>query len=156
EALIAFAVDVRGAGVQRDRGDLAQRNVGIDTAGGLQADLDGADPVHAIAVRGRDPGDHGELALTFEYRSRLCPAERRLDDAVDIARIEAIPGRLVASHRDIQVRLPEDAEDAEIGNPFDLGHDGQDLRSELFERCQVAPGDLDRVGALDARQLLLD
>ena len=149
-------IDVRRAGVQRDCGDLAQRNVSVDPAGGLKPDLDGADPIQTVAVLGRDTGDQGELALTFEHGGRLRPAQGRLDDTVDVAGVEAIPRRFLTIHRDIQVRLAENAEDPEIGDPLDPGHDGQDLCGDLLQCRQLAADDLDRVGALDARQLLFD
>src|SRR5262249_46522492 len=62
----------------------------------------------------------------------------------------------VSIHFDVQIRLPEDWKNSEIGNAFDLSHLTHDLTGDAFQHAQVAPDDLDRVGSLDARKLLLD
>ena len=115
-----------------------------------------AHPLQAVAVLGRDADDQRKLAIPFQHRGRLRPAQGRLDDGVDVAGIEAIASGRRAVHRDIQVRLAQDPEDAEIGDSPDPVHDPQDLRGDPFQGRQVAADNLDRVGALDARQALFN
>ena len=59
------------------------------------------------------------------------PAQRRLDDRVHVAGVEAVARGLRAVHLDIQVRLAEDREDAQIGDAAHLAHLVPDLRGQL-------------------------
>src|SRR5262249_12397699 len=97
-----------------------------------------------------------ELAIRLEQRGRRRAGQCRLHEAVDVADIEPVAGRFVSIHFDVQIRLPEDWKNSEIGNAFDLSHLTHDLAGDSFQHAQVAPDDLDRVGSLDARKLLLD
>ncbi len=47
-------------------------------------------------------------------------------------------------------------EDAEIGHALDLAHLGHHALGELLEHLEIRPDDLDRIGALHARQRLFD
>jgi hypothetical protein len=58
-----------------------------------------------LSVFGRDATDQGELTVALQHLGRLGPAERGLDDAVDVAGIETVAGRLLAVDLDGQVRL---------------------------------------------------
>ena len=84
------------------------------------------------------------------------PAHRRLDDRVHVAGIEAVARRLGAIHLDIQVRLPQDREDAQVGDAADLAHLIPDLRGQLLQHFEIGTDDLDRIGAFDPRDRLLD
>ena len=53
---------------------------------------------------------------------RGCAAHRGLDDGGDVAGIEAETGGFLPNHLDVQIRLPKNVEDAEIGDPLDLIH----------------------------------
>src|SRR5438094_128846 len=73
-----------------------------------------------------------------------------LIDVVDIARVEAVSGGFRPVYHDVQVRLAQNPEDAEIGDPFHLVHDRKHLGCDLFQSLEVGTDDLDRVRALDA------
>ena len=100
--------------------------------------------------------------MTLNWRSAsswvvaTVPPKRGLDHAVDVAGIEAVARRLFAVDLDVQVGLAEHAEDAEIGDAFDLIHLGQDLVGDLLELGEVGADDLDGVRAFDARQAFFD
>ena len=83
-------------------------------------------------------------------------AERRLYYGIDVARVEAVAGRLCAIHFDIQVRLSLDVENTEIGDAPDLRHLVLNLKGQVFQNVLVVADDLDRVGAFDAGKCLLD
>ena len=75
-----------------------KRNVGIGAAAGLIAHLDVADFFDAVAVFGRIADGHVELPVAFQNRGGHRPAQRRLDDRVHVAGIEAVARRLGAVH----------------------------------------------------------
>ena len=103
---------------------------------------------------GAQPHRDVELAVGLELRGCHRAAERRLDDGVDVAGIEAVARGLVAIDRDIEVGLAEHPENAEIGDAPDLIHLVHDLVGDLLELGEVRTDDLDRIGAFDARQAL--
>ena len=115
-----------------------------------------ADDVAGDAVFRRQTDVEVELAIAFQHGGRRGAGHRRLDDGVDVAGIEAVARRLGAVDRDVEIRLPQHAEDAEIGHAADLLHLVQDLIGELFQDLEVGADDLDRVGAFDAGDRFLD
>ena len=79
-----------------------------------------------------------------------------MNDAREIADIQAITRRLLPIDPDVQVWLAEHPKHPEIGNPSDLGHFPHGLPGNLLENREVGANDLDRVRALDAGKPLLD
>ena len=126
-------------GVQGDRRQFAQGDVGIGAAARLIGHLDVANLFDAVAVFGRKTDGQVELAISLQHRGGHRPAHRRLDDRVHVAGIEAVARRLGAIHLDIQVRLPQDREDSQIGNAADLAHLVPDLRGQLLNVSRLGP-----------------
>ena len=122
EALVALVIDVGGAGIERDIGKLAQRNISVGAGRRLIADLDVAD----ASMLSRYSGASRTVTLNCRSASRSVvadrAAERRLNDVVDVAGIEPVARRLVAIDLDVEIWLAEDAEDAEVGHALDLRH----------------------------------
>src|ERR1700756_3885678 len=99
----------------------------MGSAAALSADLGFRNPTEPVPVLGRQANDQRESTLAFQNDGRLGARERGLYDTVDVAGVEAVARRLWAVHRDVEVRLPQDAEDAEIAHPLHLVRDGEDL-----------------------------
>ena len=90
------------------------------------------------------------MAIAFQHGGGRRAAHQRLDDGVDVAGIETEASCFFTIDFDIQIGLPENVEDAKIGNPLDLVHFMSHLRGEIFESCEVGADELDRVCAFDA------
>src|SRR5262249_32960157 len=142
--------------IERNIGEFVQRNVGVYAGRGLEPDFNRAHGVDPVTVFRGEPDRNVELAIRLEQRGRRRAAEGRLHEAVDVADVEPVSGRFVSIDFDVQIGLPEDRKEAEIGNAFDLSHLTHNLTGDPFQHAQIAPDDLDRVGSLDARKLLLD
>ena len=98
--MVALPEDVGGAGIERDRCKLAQRNVGI-SAICHGSDFDGPDRLQAVAVFGLKPHSDVELSIGFQERGGYRASQRRLHDRVDIAHVHAVPRRLLAIDADV-------------------------------------------------------
>src|SRR5262249_48210290 len=101
--LIALVINVRGARIEGNGRDLVQRDVSVGAAAALRPDLDGPHPVQAAAVLRRHADEQRELPVAFQYLRCLGSAQGRLDDAVDVTRVEPVAGGLRTVHRDVQV-----------------------------------------------------
>src|SRR5207253_6185339 len=104
-ALVALVEDIGGAGVERDVGELAQRNIGVAAAGGDVADLDVAHRFQAVAILGRDAHGDGELAIRLQHGRRRGAAHGRLYHRVDVAGIKPVTGRRGPLHLDVEIGL---------------------------------------------------
>src|SRR5207237_7145587 len=101
---------------------------------------------------------HHEIESLFPFedlRDRLA-ADRRLDNGLDVADIQAIPGAQSAVGADRQVRLAERLDEAEILDAVNALQDGDDLAGLLFVDRQGRSDDLYRVLPFHAGQSLLD
>ncbi len=147
-------VDIGSAGIEGDIGELPQRKVGV--AARPPGNLDIGYGLKGVAVLFGKPNPDAELAVTFQLGRGNRAPQRRLDRRVDVAGIEAIARRLFTIHRDVEIRLPEDVKDPEIGHAPDLLHFMFDLLGDPLLNCQIWTDDLDRICALDAGQRLLD
>ena len=156
ETLVALAENVGGAGIERDDGEVAQRNIGVAVRR-LNADLDIAHFVDVVAILRRQPHHHAELAVRLQQRGRDGAAQRGLNDGVDVADVQAVARRLFAIDLDVQIGLPEHPERAEIGDALAPAPSRRmaALR-DLLQGRQIGTDDLDRIGAFDARQPFLD
>src|SRR6516162_4060082 len=150
ESLIALTEDIRRAGIERDGGKVAQRDIRITATIGRNANLDPADNVDLIAKLGGKPNKDAELAVALEDSRGHRASQRRLYNAVYVAGVEAVARRLLAIDRNVQVGLPENAKDAEIVHAVDLIHLAQDRICDLLQHRQVGADDFDGVVALHA------
>ena len=156
-ALAALAVDEGSAGIERDIRQFAQRNVGV---GARRASDRPTLTVRIASMLLRYLGS----SLTAKANCRspsstvvaVVPPDRRLHHRVDVAGVEAVARGLFAVDLDVEIGLAQHMENAEVGDALDLAHLGHHLGRERFQRLQVRPDDLDRIGALHARQRLLD
>ena len=78
--------------------------------------------------------------LAFQHRRHRLAAGGGFDGVLHIGHVDAEAGGLVAVHREVEVGLADDAENAEILHTANLAHDPHD----------VVPVDLNRQLALDA------
>src|SRR6185312_14380220 len=155
EALVALAEDIGGAGVEGDGGELAQRYVGV-ARGSLNPDLDVAHVLDIASILGRQPHHHGELAVRLQKIGRHRSPQGGLNDGIRVADVQAVARSLLAIDLYVQIGLPENPERTKIRNSLYLGHFGQNLFGDSFERRQIGAHDLDGVGAFDAREAFLD
>ena len=130
EALAALAIDERRAGIERDIGKLAERNVAASARRRLKGNLDVADGVDAVAVVGIEPDGQIELPVALQNGRRGGPAKCGLHHGVDITGVETVARRFFAIDLDVEVGLSEKMENPKIGHALDLGHLGHHLRSE--------------------------
>src|SRR5215831_15472884 len=122
EALVALVINVGCAGIERYLGKLGQGNVGVGSSRRLISDLEGTNGVDVLPILGSQPHRDIELSIALEQRGRDLATHGRLDDARDVAGVEAISRRGIAIDLDIQVGLAEDAENAEVRHALDLPH----------------------------------
>ena len=123
-----FAVDHRRALRRPDVGDLAERD--RRPVGRGDGDLANRLEAHSIL---RLPSNRQveELLALVDLRDRLT-ADRRLDDRVHVARVQAVARALLAQRRDLDVRLPERTKEAEVGDAGHLAHHvGDAVRQRL-------------------------
>ena len=109
-----------------------------------------------LRYSGASRTDDAELAVGLQKRRRRGSAQRRLHDTVDVVDAEPVARRLGAIDPDVQIRLAEHPERAEIGNALHLRHFAHGRLRDLLEGREVRPDDLDRIGAFDPRQPFLD
>ena len=109
-----------------------------------------------VAVFRRITDDEIELPVALQDRCRYRSAHCRLNDRVNIAGIEAIARGLGTIYLDVQVRLPQDREDAKVGDAANLAHLVADLLGQLRQNFEIGADDLDRIDAFDARDPFLD
>ena len=125
-----LAVDDRRALDDLDVGDLPERDVRAvgrrhgDLADGLEAH-----PVLRLPAHGQVE----ELLALVHLGDRL-PADGRLDDRVDVARVEAVARARLALRDDLDARLPERLELPEVLHAADLAHHVDD-RARRSSRC---------------------
>jgi hypothetical protein len=100
---------------------------------GRIAHPDIADRVDIAAIFGCKADIDIELAVSFQNLTRRRAAHCRLDDSVEVPRIETVARGLLAIHLDVEVGLAADPEDPEIGYTRNLTHLVQDLGPEPFE-----------------------
>ena len=110
EALIAFAKDIGRAGIERDRGKFAQRNIGVAAVGGWTPTLRLRTSSMLLRYSGASRTDDGELAVGLQQGRRRGAAQRGLHDVIDVVDAQTVARRLGAIDPDIQVRLPEHPE----------------------------------------------
>src|SRR5262249_28944673 len=109
-AFLLLAIDERGAGYDIDPRHLAQGNLDdAGTTGILRPDRDVANGFQALAVFGRKPHTHVEVAVAaiFVEIARCLAADRGLHRRVDIARRQPVPRRLGAVDVDLHRWLAE-------------------------------------------------
>src|SRR5262249_21138750 len=155
ETLVALAENIRGAGVEGDRGEVGEWNIGV-AGRGLHADLEIAHGIEVAAIFGGEANRHVELAVGLQQRRGDGAAERRLHDAVDVADREAVARRGRAIDPDVEVRLPEHPKLAEVRYSLHLRELTLGLVRESFQHGKIGPDDLDRVRAFHPGQTLLD
>jgi len=107
-------------------------------------------------ILGRKAHDELVLTISLEDRGRLRAAGGRLHDRVDVPCVQAIARGFFAVDRDVEVGLAQHAEYSRVFDALDLVHLMQHLVGQPLQDLQVGADDLDRVGALDAGQALLD
>src|SRR5262249_50311936 len=156
EALVALVIDVGRSGIEGDIGELPQRNIGVGAGWGLESDLDIAHGFDVVAVFRSEPHGDVELAIGLEQCRRGRAGQRRLDDVVDVAGVEAVAGCSIAIDLDVQIGLAENRKDSEVRHPLHPCHLFHDLAGNSLQRRQVTTNDLDRVGAFDPGQAFLD
>ena len=86
----------------------------------------------------------------FRIAPNSFAAQGGLDDGVHFTGVEAVSGRLVAVHLDVEIGLTKNPKNTEISHAPDLIHFTHDLDRDLFELHEFGTDDLDGVGALHA------
>src|SRR5262245_28570922 len=102
-ALAPLVVDVGRASIERNIGELVQRNVGVRAGRGLEANLDRAHDVDPVTVFRREPDRNVELAVRLQQRSRRRTAEGRLHEVVTSPMLS--PYRAALSRSTLMFRL---------------------------------------------------
>ena len=126
--------------------DLAQRHA----FAARRRDADVADVVHRLAELLLVARHQVEALLADENLADGIAAHCRLDGVLNVGGVDAEAVGLLAIHHDVNVRLTEHAEQAEIGNAGDRPHHGHDLLALLLEVFQVGAEDFDGEFALHA------
>ena len=75
-------------------------------------------------------------------RGRQIAAEGGLNESVDVAGIQAVPGSLFPVYLNIEIGLAQHAQDAKVRNARNLVHDALDLRGEFLKLDEIRPDDL--------------
>ena len=156
EALRAFVVDPRGPGVQGDRRQFAQRDVGIAARRHWVSHLDFANAIHRRPELGPKTDHHSELAITLEHGGCRRPTQRRLDYRTDVPHVQTVPRRFRAIHLDIKIGLAEDGKDSQIGHPPHLDQLVPHLRRQFLQSFQIRTNNFDRIGPFHSRNRLFD
>ena len=114
-ALVAFAVDFRSAVALVDLAELRQRNA---FAGGRQQ-ANVFDGFLGVAVL-RQIAHHQVVArLALQHLREGVAAHRGLNGVLHVGDVDLVARRLLAVHGDVQIRLAEHAEDAQILNSLE-------------------------------------
>ena len=155
EALVALTKNIGRAGIERNRSEIAQWNIGI-AVGTLNANLDVVHRLKAAAVFRCQPHSDIELAVRLKQRGCDCAAQGRLHNGIDIADAQPITRRLFPIDFDVQIGLSQDPKDAEIGNTEYLAQFGCCLLRNAFQNREITADNLHGVGTFDARDAFLD
>ena len=128
EPLAVLAIDVGGASLHFDLGDVAQRDIsgGRFRIGIRDRDRDRADGVDVIAILRSQSDGQGEVHLAFEDTRDFLPADRGLHDRVDVADRDAVTRRLRAIDANHQIRLSDEVERRRVPyavHPCNFGFD---------------------------------
>ena len=128
-ALVSFAVDFRAAVLLLD---LAELREGNPFAGGRQQTnvLDG---FLGGAVL-REVTQHQVVSrLALQYLRESVASDGGLDGILNIRDVDLIARGLIAVHLEVDVRLAQNAKDAEVLDPFDVAHHVDDLIGLVLE-----------------------
>src|ERR1035438_8222030 len=118
-ALVPFPVDLRGAIPYGHVAELAERH----TLAGRSQQADIADLLDGGAVLRLIPHHQVIALLAFQHRRHGLAAGGGLDGVLHIGHVDAEAGGLVAIHREVQVGLADDPENAQILHPANLAPD---------------------------------
>jgi len=104
----------------------------------------------------RETHQYRKLSVRLQYVGRDRPAHRRLDSGVDVANSESETRRHGAVDANVEIWLSDHMEHAKILDAWNAVDDPHHLLGQPFENVEIGADDLDRIGAFDARQRLLD
>src|SRR5262249_24901448 len=90
KSLIALTKNIGGACIERDVGELPQRNIRIDAASCLSRHLDVLHGRDVVAVFLRQPYVNIKLPIGLEQLRRDSAAQRSLNHAIDIADVQTV------------------------------------------------------------------
>src|SRR5262249_4856184 len=127
----------------------------LTSAGGI-GHFDVADFVDAVAVLRRVADDEIKLSITLQDGSCYGSAHGRLNDCIDVARIEPVPRGLRTIDSNIQIRLPEYGKNTKVGNAANLAHLVADLLGKFCQSFEIWTDYLDGIGPFDAGDSFLD
>ena len=144
EARVVLAVDERGALVDPDVRELAERQVLAVRCRDQQV----LDRVEVLTEWLLEPDDEVELALPLDHLRGRGPADRGFDQRIDVRDVQPVAGDQLTVRFDRQARLSELAHQGDAG---DAGNGGQHFAHRFglaLERLQTGPEDLDGERAL--------
>src|SRR6202022_4025674 len=75
--------------------------------------------------------------LALQNLAHCFPAYRGLHGVLNIRNINSMPRGLLAINRDIQIRLPQNAEESQVFNTLNFAHDTDYLVALLLQSFQV-------------------
>ena len=157
EALAVLAIDVGGAALELDLGDVTEREYTPALLVGVgQRHRNAADGVDIVAVARREPHREREVHLALVDACHLLAADRRLHHGVDVADREAVARRLGAVDPHHEVGLAEQVERRRIGDARHLGELVLHRVGQPLQLGEIAAENLHRVLALHAGHRLLD
>src|SRR5579883_675219 len=151
-ARVALAIKLRRAVFGADLAELRQRDA---LAGGRQeADL--PDRLAGAPVCREVSGYQVKALFALQDLADGIAADRGLDCILNVGDVDLVSRGGVAVHDQIQIRLPENAQQREILDSRYGAHDTDDPFAFAFEHVQVLAVDFDRKLSLDAADGLFD
>ena len=151
EPPVSLTENVGCAGFQVDRGDVAQRDIGIHPTIGRNPNLDLANRVELGAKFRRKPYRNSELTIGFQHSRGNGASQCGLNHGINVGDVQPVARRFQPIDRDIQVRLSQNPKHAQIGNSRNLVELGQNASGQALQGHKVRSDNLDGVGAFDPR-----
>ena len=143
-ALACLAIDLLGAVVGGDLGELRQR----DTLAGRRQQAHVLDGLARVAILLLIAERHIVARLALLHLGDSVGADGGLQRVLNIGDIDAPARGGIAVHGEVEVGLADDAEDAEVLDALDGGHLRLDQFGRVFQRAQVVAVELDGQFAL--------
>ena len=149
-ARVALAVDGVGPVGDRDVAQLRER----DPLPARRENPDASNRVGGVAGGGQIPDDQIVAPLALEHLAHRRAPDGGFNRALYVGHVDLVARRPIAVDREVEIRLTDDPEEAQILDPRDVVHDGHDMRADGLERAEVVAVDFGRQLAFDAAHRL--
>src|SRR5262249_51339267 len=144
-ARVPLAIDLVGAVGNGDSAQLRQRHA----LAGRCGEPDAFNRIGRVAILGQVAHHQVVASFAVEHLAEHRAADGGLHGVLDVADVDLVARGLPTVDHQVEIRLADDAQQAEVLDAFDLAHRGDDRVAHAFESVKVIAVDLDGELAFD-------